>query len=315
MSEMVTVAILLATYNGEKYISTQIDSILAQDYTNWKIFVSDDGSKDGTMKIVKEYVNRFPEKIVILEKEKPTGSAKKNFMYMASAASEYDYIMCCDQDDYWMPDKIRLTLEKMQELEAGNTQIPCLVHTDLEVVDGELKPIAPSFFAFSNLDDKRCNTHQLLIQNIVTGCTMMVNKALLKYAAKPCDVNQILMHDYWYALIAASMGRIGFVNRATIRYRQHGNNSVGAKNSRDVSYIAGQVKKGNKNRVAMEDTMVQAKEFVKVFAEELSTEQKELIEGYAKILDKGKFRRIIYMCQKGIWKKGITRKVAQIIYI
>ena len=310
-----TVAILLATYNGGKYIKTQIESIIAQDYENWKIFISDDGSKDETLTIVKEYVEKYPEKIELLEKEKPTGSAKKNFMYMLSKVKDYKYVMCCDQDDYWRPDKVRITLEKMLEIENGDDTKPCMVHTDLEVVDGELNSKSPSFFAFSSLDANRCNLNQILVQNIVTGCTMMVNQTMLKYAEKECNIDHVLMHDWWFALIAVCFGEIGFVDKATICYRQHGNNSVGAKDSKDPSYILDQIKKGNKNTLALEGTMLQAKEFAKVFKDELNEKDYDLIHGYGELLDKGKISRIAYVTKHAIWKNGFRRMIAEIIYL
>lgn len=317
MSDKNAVAILLATYNGEKYLPTQIESIVKQDYTNWKIFISDDGSTDNTLSVVKNYIESYPDKIELLEKEKPTGSAKKNFMYMIKKASAFNYVMCCDQDDFWMPNKISITLEKMKELENGNQNVPCLVHTDLEVVDGELKTLATSFFEFSTLDKEGYALNQLLIQNIVTGCTMMVNKSLVEYASKECQIDNILMHDWWFALIASCFGRIGFVNEPTIRYRQHGNNSVGAKNSKDYSFIMAQIKKGKQNQKSIENTMLQAREFVETFSDKLKEKKQEyeLIIGYAELLSAGKWKRLFYVIRNNIWKNGLARKVAEIIYL
>lgn len=315
MCETSTIAILLATYNGEKYLPTQLESIINQDYSDWKVFVSDDGSTDNTLSVIKDYVARYPDKIELLEKDKPTGSAKKNFMYMVSKITDYEYIMCCDQDDFWMPNKVRVTMEKMKEIEKDNHSIPCLVHTDLEVVDGNLNTLAPSFFEFSSLNSERCVVNQLLIQNIVTGCTMMANRALLNYATRECNIDNVLMHDWWFALVAACFGKIGFVDQPTIRYRQHGNNSVGAKNSKDVSYVFAQIRKGNKNSKSIEATMVQAKEFVDVFREELDEKDYKLINGYANLVGTGKGNSISYMIRNRIWKNGITRKIAQVIFI
>lgn len=314
MKKSMTVAILLATYNGEKYIRTQIDSIINQTYTNWKIFLSDDGSTDSTLSILKDYVLKYPEKIVLLSKEKPTGSAKKNFMYMLSCVKDYDYVMCCDQDDFWISNKIEITLQKMLEIEK-DTSKPCLVHTDLEVVDGELNTISNSFFEFSSLSGERDKWNNLLIQNIVTGCTMMINHAMVDYAMRNCNVDKILMHDWWIALIAACIGNIGFVNQPTIRYRQHGNNSVGAKNSKDVSYILQQVNKGKKNTQAIIDTMIQAEEFVNVFENDIEKDIFEKIRSYAQLRNESKLKKLVFIVKNDIWKNGFARKIAQIIFI
>lgn len=315
MSGNVEVAILLATYNGGKYLSTQLDSIINQTYENWKVFISDDGSTDNTLTVIKEYVDKYPEKIKLVDKEKPTGCAKKNFMFLASQVKGYKYVMFCDQDDYWLKDKISVTLRKMQDLEKSHKGRPCLVHTDLEVVDGELKTIKDSFFEFSSLDSNRSGINHLLIQNIVTGCTMMVNKELLEIAQADVNIDRVLMHDWWYALVATTFGGVGFVDRVTMKYRQHGNNSVGAKASKDLSYIVTQIQKGKANHKALEDTMIQAEEFYSVYGEQTSGMGLEIVKGYSELISKSKLNRIKYIWNNGIWKNGVTRKIAQIIYL
>lgn len=315
MKQTVQVAILMATYNGARYLPTQLDSILNQDFEDWQLLISDDGSTDGTLDILTDYQKRYPEKIRILEKETPTGNAKKNFMFLTRQADNFPYVMYCDQDDFWQPEKVRVTLKKMKETESGDTAIPCLVHTDLEVVDQNLITISKSFFQFSGLNASRCALNQLLIQNIVTGCTMMINHALWELAVRPADEERILMHDWWFALIAAAMGRIGFVDHPLIRYRQHGDNSVGAKEAKDPAYISSQIKKGKGNRVAMENTMRQAGNFADVFADKLDVNIHKFLEKYALLVEQSKGKRIRTVCKYRIWKNGILRKAAELFYI
>lgn len=315
MKQTVQVAILMATYNGARYLPTQLDSILNQDFEDWQLLISDDGSTDGTLDILADYQKRYPEKIRILEKETPTGSAKKNFMFLTRQADNFPYVMYCDQDDFWQPEKVRVTLKKMKETESGDTTIPCLVHTDLEVVDQNLITISKSFFQFSGLNASRCALNQLLIQNIVTGCTMMINHALWKFAMRPADEERILMHDWWFALIAAAIGRIGFVDQPLIRYRQHGDNSVGAKEAKDPAYISSQIKKGKGNRVAMENTMRQAGGLIGVFADRLDVNIQKLLKEYASLVEQSKGKRIRTVCKYRIWKNGALRKAAELFYL
>lgn len=315
MKQTAQVAILMATYNGARYLPTQLDSILNQDFEDWQLLISDDGSTDGTLNILADYQKRYPEKIRILEKEIPTGSAKKNFMFLTRQADSFPYVMYCDQDDFWCSEKVRVTLKKMKETESGNTAIPCLVHTDLEVVDQNLLTISRSFFRFSGLDASRCALNQLLIQNIVTGCTMMINHALWELAVRPVDEEQILMHDWWFALIAAAVGRIEFVNQPLILYRQHGDNSVGAKNTKDPAYLSSQIKKGSGNRAAMENTMRQAGVFADVFSDMLKADANILLEEYAALAGQGKRKRIKTVCKYRIWKSGALRKAAELFYL
>jgi len=314
MNQTAQIAILMATYNGERYLPKQLDSILNQDFEDWVLLVSDDGSKDRTMEILSDYQKRYPQKIKLLEKEKPSGGAKKNFLFLTRQADGYPYLMYCDQDDFWKPEKIRVTLEKMRETENGDPATPCLVHTDLEVVDQTMNTISPSFFRFSGLRPERCGLNQLLIQNIVTGCTMMINHALWELAVRPVDEEQILMHDWWFALIAAAVGRIGFVNQSLILYRQHGDNSVGAKNMHSAETIALQMTKHESNRNALRHSMLQAGTLLTVLDGCLKERDREMLRVYSQAEKTGKLSKIRVSARYGIWKNSLIKKAAQLFY-
>ena len=128
--------ILLATYNGEKYIKEQIDSILNQTYKNIKLIISDDFSKDRTPEILREYAEK-DKRIILYIQEKNLGVVK-NIEFLLKKV-ESPYYMLADQDDYWMPEKVEKTLEKLQEENSD------LAFGDLEVVDEKLNTIYPSF--------------------------------------------------------------------------------------------------------------------------------------------------------------------------
>ena len=137
--------------------------------------------------------------------------------------------MFCDQDDVWREDKIEITLNKMLEIEKDNTGEPILIHTDLKVVDEELNVISKSMFKYQRLDlTNQYKVEKIALENIVTGCTMMLNKHLVKISK---DIpKEAIMHDWWIAIITLKHnGVIEFVNKATILYRQHSVNSIGAK--------------------------------------------------------------------------------------
>lgn len=174
----VDVCILLATYNGEKYIGEMIDSILNQDYENFVIVLSDDASSDSTPEILEEYAQRYSQKVNLYHSGMHFGCAQKHFMHLLRQFSDYSHIMFCDQDDIWHKDKISKTMKKMVELEKDHDiSVPILVHTDLRVVDSNLNEIAPSFCKYSNLNGNRLAVNQLLVQNVVTGCTVMIKAA------------------------------------------------------------------------------------------------------------------------------------------
>src|SRR5690606_13737176 len=143
-------------------------------------------------------------------------------------ASTADYIMFCDQDDVWLPGKVTLTLAKMQELEAAcGAETFLLVHTDLRIVDENLNLVADSGHRYQQIDPDRGNTlGRLLVQNIATGCTIMVNRAL-RDLALPIP-GAALMHDHWLSLVSACFGKIAYLPEPTLLYRQHSGNKVGA---------------------------------------------------------------------------------------
>ena len=268
------VAILMATYNGEQYISEQIDSILTQTFAEWKLFIHDDGSSDHTVEIIREYASRYPDKIVVVEGAK-TGGAKNNFFYLFSKV-EAPYYMCTDQDDVWLPEKIRITRQAMLALETEHTSAPdcsnvhgankpCLVFTDLTVVDGQLQVIAEKMSAYQGLDCQNVSFNRVLIQNVVTGCTMMANRSLRDELVKLNDYRDVLMHDWWAALVAAAFGKMAFVSEPTILYRQHGRNSVGAQNANKFGYMLKRMMQGTEIKESLENTRKQAGLFAKIY--------------------------------------------------
>lgn len=313
--ERASIAILLATYNGGRYLRQQLDSILAQTEQGWRLLVSDDGSSDDTLEILQEYQRQYPDRIILSQHEVPTGSSRENFMYLTRLAGGYDYVMYCDQDDVWLPQKVSLTLREMRRLEGSKPQTPCLVHTDLAVVRADLTLKSESYFYASLLDAGRNTLNRLVIQNIVTGCTMMINHALWELAVLPAEEGAMRMHDGWFALIAAALGRIGYVERPTMRYRQHGGNVVGASDVRSVRYIAAALGRLKKNRQSILDTQRQAGALAHTLGDRLGKEQRNLLTGYANLHARGKLGRLRFVARNRIWLLGWRRKLAEIMLI
>ena len=134
--------ILLATYNGESYLSSQLDSIINQSCDNWKILIRDDGSKDRTLEIIEWYTKKYNNQIFLIEDEKKNLGVCGNFSELLNH-SHADYAMFCDQDDIWFKNKIKITFQKMKEMEnTYGSDCPILVHTDLMVVDKNLEKIS-----------------------------------------------------------------------------------------------------------------------------------------------------------------------------
>lgn len=227
-------AILLSTYNGRRFLPEQLESVLRQTFQDFVIVARDDGSIDESKEILFQYKARYPEKIYLhLDNEENLGSCASFKLLMESVVEnktryglDNAYIMFCDQDDIWLEEKIEIQMKKMHKLEEKNPDLPILVHSDLSVIDVEKNAVSNSFFRYQGLNQRRDRLAHLSIYNLVTGCTTLINEPLAKIAL-PIP-NTALMHDWWLGLCAAAFGKRGFVSVATVRYRQHDKNVIGA---------------------------------------------------------------------------------------
>ena len=304
------VLILLACYNGAAYIPQMVESLVAQDYANIQIVASDDHSTDGTWTLLETLAEKYPEKLICYRSQERCGSAQKHFMHLLAGFHDAPYVMFCDQDDVWHKDKVSKTLDLMGRIEEAGK--PCLVHTDLRVVDKELREISHSFCAHSGLDGNRLAVNHLLVQNVVTGCTMMLNRALAELACREADADAMMMHDWWIALLAACCGKVAFLPEATMDYRQHGDNAVGAKNVRSASFLWKRLH-SHQMRRSIRDAIRQAEAFGETYGDLLTESQKELIHAFSQTAKVGFFRRNQLYIRYGLLKKGTVRVAAQFL--
>ncbi len=218
------VAILMATYNGETYVAEQIESILSQTFSDWVLYIRDDGSTDKTLDILESFRNKC-DKINIITDDYKCKGAKWNFMHLLEII-DADYYMFCDQDDIWLPNKIEVSLSALLKKEQVGS--PSLVCSDLIVVNQSLVTIYHSFWSYMKLNPNLLVQRKFAIScNLFTGCTMMFNKAA-KEISLPVHPAMIL-HDYWVGLnVIANNGNISVISEPLILYRQHQNNVCGA---------------------------------------------------------------------------------------
>ena len=220
---MEKINILMATYNGRRYVAKQVESILNQTYKDFRLIISDDGSTDSTVKILQEY-EKNDSRVEVYSQQENLGIVS-NFEFLIGKVRS-ELFMFADQDDVWEPDKIEKTLEKMNKDNLD------LVYTDLEVVDSKLNQISPSYWKLKGLDyriKKYNNFESLYLNNFITGCTMLVkSKWINEFMPLPKESKYVL-HDYWISLIVSQKGKIGYLDEPTLKYRQHSNNKVGSK--------------------------------------------------------------------------------------
>lgn len=313
------ITIIMAVYNGQEYIREQLESLKDQTYTEWRLVIRDDRSSDKTAEIVKKFSDEVEQEVIFKVNEKPSGSAKNNFALLINDAKESDYVMFCDQDDIWKKDKIEITFNKMKQAEERyGRDFPLLVHGDVEVIDENGNINADSMFEMShiNADSK---LPQILIQNHVTGCTIMCNKKLIAGISEYASSEYIIMHDYLAALYASVFGKIEVIKKPLLSYRQHSGNSVGAKNNNNPVYLLKRLANGRKSyKEAMETSRNQVKFFVEIYREELAAEkyckEYELMSGYASLGSRAKLYRIMFYKKNHIWKNGTIRKIMQVIW-
>ncbi len=309
---MSTITIVMTTYNGEKYVSEQIDSILASGFQDFELYAYDDGSKDTTMQILQEYEHRFPDKVHAIQNEVNLG-VTMNFLNALSRTTT-DYVMFSDQDDVWMKHKLAVTLKRMRHMEAQlGRNTPVAVFTDAEVVDRELITINPSFFASGHLNPGRTDLSHMLMENKLIGCTVMVNAALRKILQGSALPRQARYHDWWIGLIAASFGKIGYVKERTLYYRQHGENVVG--DTGFTAYLKNRITKLHLQKEALQELYRQAEEFLTLYGDQLSAENREIISQFVQLQQTNFLHRRLALLHYGYLKSGVVRNIGIFIII
>ena len=314
MSTSPPVQVLLATYNGERFLRQQIESILAQTYTPLQILARDDGSQDGTRTILEEYASASPERFMLMPLDATTGGSKWNFVRLLQAATA-EYVALADQDDVWLPDKISREMEAMQGLERKNgVEKPLLVFSDLRIVDDALWTKFESLREHQGIEPASIHElRRILSQNVVTGCTALLNRPLVQLATRmPAEA---FMHDWWIALLACSFGDATAMPEPTVLYRQHGANVLGAGTVRRVSGAPVWRQHGLR-REQWEMTVVQAQGMLRVHASELTVQQRDLLRAYVRCeTSSNRFVRVSTWLSHGFFPNGLRAILARLWYL
>lgn len=210
------VAILMCTYNGGTYLGEQLESFFEQDHDNWSLWVSDDGSTDQTLDIIDRYKDCFPDRRITVF-EGPKKGFCWNFQTLLQHEIEADFFAISDQDDVWLPEKLSRAIEIMSthktDLYGGRTIT--LSKTGRRV-------------GHSPLFTKELSFKNALVQSIMGGNTMILSKPFVQML-RQTKVTDVASHDWWlYLLCTGSRFRVYYDAHATILYRQHGDNLVGA---------------------------------------------------------------------------------------
>lgn len=226
-----SVDIVMATYNGARFVREQIASIQNQSFTNWRLLISDDSSTDNTVEIIKHLA--LTDGRIVLVNDARQGGVVKNFE-KALAGVTADYICFCDQDDLWPSERLETMLEFFMKNENDR---PLMIYTDLTLIDEHEKVIGDSYYKVNaikpteNLDFER-----LRWKSSIYGCSTMINKALLDVSL-PFPVH-VTMHDHWLGLVASIRGQLKYFDYKSILYRQHSANVVGGRKKTFLGKLA-----------------------------------------------------------------------------
>ena len=210
---------MMSTYNGEKHLSEQIESILNQKTTyEIHIRIRDDGSKDSTVEIAEKYARSYPDQIEIIRGENLGYNG--SFFYLIRSAEGFDYYSISDQDDVWLEDKLQVACDRIDEVEED---VPVLYSSTSYLAHDDLIPYGTTRKKLRDL-----SLYNTIIQNICPGHAQVMNNKLIELLKDEIDISRIYVYDSWIQNVANLFGRIIFDNEPHTYYRQYEGNQLGS---------------------------------------------------------------------------------------
>ena len=258
------VAVLLSTYNGERFLREQLDSLVAQVGVEPHLFVRDDGSSDRTVDMLQSYAGRWPW-LAEVAPQPNLGAARSFFRLLAEAPEGYDYYAFCDQDDVWLPHKLARAAARL----AGRAG-PALYCSQFTCADAALNVIGPG------PGDGDARFEHLLFENIAWGCTIVMNAAARALVAPEPPRHPRAMHDWWSAIVVSALGEVIYDPEPGLLYRQHGANEVGLKSGR-ANEVLGHARRFLKDPAGFYPLHAQASELLRLFSSRLAPRQVRLL--------------------------------------
>ena len=274
------ISVVMATYNGAKYLEKQLDSILKQSYAASELIVSDDHSTDGTQDIL----NKHNDLAVYLNKN--ARGVISNFKYAASKANSANYLAFADQDDIWLSEKLLLCLKALKSIETE--KLPCLVYSDPIVINSKDEVISESLWSILGFNQYEHKLPTILFGNPAGGCTMLVNPELAKYIST--IPNDCLMHDAWLTLVAYTFGKALVLAEPVLKYRQHETNvtfSDAYKKQSRAKRVLNEIKLSLKGKSDLfSEQFIFVRKFYNHFVADLTPDKKVIFESFLKLENK-----------------------------
>lgn len=302
--------IVLCTYNGEKYLMQQLESIRNNTFTDWKIYVFDDISSDDTLKILNDFKNRYPTKIEISINSERKGW-NSNFIHAAFEISKSmkteDMMMFCDQDDIWNADKIERTYLEMKRLtgDYGN-DVPLLVHGDAEITDENGNVLGKTFQKMMHYRHDHLDLSHHLMEAHVQGCTSMINKSL---ACSMKNVSEATSgYDEWIGMIAYALGHVSYIEEPLLKYRRHDSQvTSGTLNFWDI--VGSKIGHLSEQKQYVFGYSREVRDFIQIFDGRIDDRSMEILMDFATLKDQGFWQRREIIIRDHFWKSGFLRNI------
>ena len=306
-------AVLLAAYNGEANLPALLDSLSSQSDPDFTVLMQDDGSSDGTCSVLMALAGRDSRFSFGTAQNQHLGPIG-NFLSLLEQ-TDADLVLLCDQDDIWMPEKVFELKKAMSEaiLEYG-AETPLLIHSDCTLINEEGKTIGDSFFRHQGWDPDARTLPRLLVQNNVTGCTLIMNRPLVNLVISHAVASKLFMHDWFIALTAASFGRILFIPQALTAYRQHEMNAVGASRTGLIRRSLQVFRHREIARSRIMLTYSHALSFQELFHGQLPPEANRIINNYLSTRQMKKIPRVIAVQRMGYTMQSPLTRVGQFLF-
>jgi rhamnosyltransferase len=285
--------ILLSTYNGEAFLAQQLDSILQQDYSAWRLYIRDDGSTDKTLGILQHYQEQ-DQRIQLITDDLGHLGAFASYQHLLESAPQAKWLMFCDQDDIWFQDKISQAMTVM--LCDADIQ-PRLVFCDLTMVDNQLNKLKKYFIGTCNENFNYFKS--LIFGNFIPGCSILINNSLRQKNNTMSE--KFLSYDHKLLLIAALHGKISYIRKPGLFYRRH-DSTVTQANDRTLFYFA---KRKNQK---FHEMLVLAR-YLLLNNKEISAAKLNFLKQVVALPNQNIFSRIWFCMSSAAFPPGLVKKI------
>ena len=293
------IAILLCTYNGEKFLKEQFDSIAKQTYDNWSLYVSDDGSTDNTLQIVENFKSQLPPGKVTLLQGPKQGFAKNFISLVKCNYIEADFFAFSDQDDIWFAEKLERSIKHLSNSILSRPALYCS-RTRLVNMDGDVIGLSPLFSCPPSF-------RNALVQSLAGANTMLVNKNAKELLSQTPDDAEIPAHDWLsYLLVSGAGGYVFFDKTPSLDYRQHNDNLIGSNSgvksriTRLIKMFSGRFKNWNTQNIYILERMQNT----------LSIENRLHFDNFCNARRSRLIRRVLFIIKSGVYRQTLPGKIS-----